>query len=139
MEIEEIWGDTAKTCIGKKIIEIELVSIIQALRMVFENNTMIDLTGCWRYSTQKTILIGALDIGFFHITPESKEEMDTLIREQDVYHYRKLNTLIGRTLQNIIFKDREIVLELSGKRTIDWFLLASDDLGFRALDGYDQR
>lgn len=139
MEIEEIWGDIAKSCTGKKIVEIELVSIIQALRIVFENNTMIDLTSCWRYSTQKSILIGAMDIGFFHITPDSEEEMNALIKEQDEFHYKKLNTLLGRTLNNIIFNEREVILEISGKRTIDWFLLSRDDIGFTAIDDYDQR
>ena len=142
MEIEEIWGDRARTCIGKKIITVEIISICQLLLIVFENNTTIELTSCWRYRTEKSILLGSLDIGFFQNNTESKEEADELqelITEKEKHHYQKLNSLIGRTLKNIVFSERELYLEISGKRYIDWFCLSRDEFGFESVANYDQR
>ncbi len=134
MEIENSWGEIARKCVGKKIIEVELASIAQILRVVFDNDITIELASCWRYSTKKSILIGALDLGFSHITPDSEEDMNALIEDQDVFHYKKLNSLVGRILNNITFKDTEIVLDISGNRTIEWFCLSRDELGFRAIN-----
>jgi len=142
MQYEELWAEVARTCIDKKIVNIELVSIAQILRIVFDNNTMLELTSCWRYRTSKSILLGALDIGFFQSNTESKEEADELqelITTQEEDHYKKLNTLLDRTLVNIIFNERELCLEISGKRYIEWFCLSRDDIGFTAYDEYDQR
>lgn len=142
LQYEELWGDVARTCIGRKIINIELVSIAQILRIIFDNNTMIELTSCWRYRTTKSILFGSLDIGFFQNNTISKEEADELqelINTQEEDHYKKLNTLIDRKLVNIVFNERELCLEISGKRFIEWFCLSRDDIGFRAYDEYDKR
>ncbi|WP_199608922.1 hypothetical protein [Flocculibacter collagenilyticus] len=127
----------AYSCVGKKIKSIEVVPICQMLRLVFESDTMIELSSCWRYRSSKSILKGALDIGFFASLTESKEQLNEFeaeMLEAEHAHLKQLNTLVGRKLQKIEFNDGFVVLELSGKRLIEWFCLSSENLGFRALD-----
>jgi hypothetical protein len=142
MEIEQVWGETARDCEGKKVANVELIPICQMLRLVFENDNMIELSSCWRYRTSKTILKGSLDIGFYMQAVESKEELEEfekLIDEDEEFHLKKLSTLVGRTLKKIDFTADGVSMEFSGKRYLDWFCLSAIELGFRALDEYSQR
>ena len=142
MELEKIWCETALSCEGSKITSIELVSICQMLRLIFENDVMIELSSCWRYRTSKSILKGALDIGFYLQVADSKEEaeeFERFISEEETHHLKKQNTLIGRTLKKIEFIEDGVTLELSVKRYLEWFCLSSDGLGFRAIDKFSQR
>ena len=142
MEIEQVCGATARDCEGEKIASVELIPICQMLRLVFENDNMIELSSCWRYRTSKTILKGSLDIGFYMQAVESKEELEEfekLIDDDEEFHLKKLGTLVGRTLNKIYFTADGVSMEFSGKRYLDWFRLSADDLGFRALDEFSQR
>lgn len=137
MEIEEVWGKDTKSCEGSSIVAVELVTLAQMIRLKLDNNKTIELTSCWRYRSEKSILIGALDIGFYLTLPDDEEELDQLMEEDSKRNYKKVKSLVGKKLLAVEFGEREVLFTFSGKRYIDWFCLSSDDLGFRTIETRD--
>lgn len=137
LEIEELWGTEAKSCIGHEIIDIELVTICQMIRLKFKNKQTIELAGAWRYKSEKSILIGSMDIGFMIETPESEGELDEFIEEQTKIHFKKLKSIVGKKLLSVNFESREVFFSFTGTRYIDWFCLSADEVGFRVIETRD--
>ena len=76
--------------------------LMQALRLKFDNNKTIELCGAWRYRTDKSILLGSMDIGFFLGVGE--EEVDQFLKEQNRQHSKRLKSLIGKRLKQVSFR-----------------------------------
>jgi hypothetical protein len=137
MEIEEVWGKDTKSCEGCSVVDIEIVTLAQMIRLKLENNKTIQLTSCWRYRSEKSILLGALDIGFYPSLPDDEGELDQLMEEDSKRNYKKVKSLVGKKLLAVDFGEREVVFTFTGKRYIDWFCLSSDDLGFSTTETRD--
>lgn len=138
MDVEEIWGNDTKLCEGSWIVAVEIEVLSQIIRLKLDNNKTIQLTSCWRYRSDKSILLGALDLGFYFISPDDEGELDKLMDEESKRSYKKVKSLVGKKLLSVDFGDREVLFTFSGKRFIDWFCLSCDDLGFSTIDSMDR-
>lgn len=137
MEIEEIWGKAANSCIGSKIADIEVAPIVQSLRLKLENKMTIDLSGGWRYRNNKSLLIGAMDIGFYLQAAEDEDEFNKLMEEDEKHHFKKVKSLIGKELKSVEFGVSEVLFTFSGNRYLDWLCLSRDEVGFSIVESRD--
>jgi hypothetical protein len=133
MKIEEYWGEDTRACIGSSVAKVEIVTFMQMIRLKLDNQRTIELTSCWRYRSESSILIGALDMGFYVTPPGEEGALDELMEEDSNQNYKKLKSLVGKKLVAVEFGEREVLFTFSGKRYIEWFCLSSDDLGFRTI------
>lgn len=107
---------------GKTISKIEVVSICHILRLYLDDEWMIDLCGSWRYRSEKSILLGAMNIDFY------VDVDDDLLNEEDAFYSKKAGSLLGKKIKNISGQRGDVFFELSGNRFIDLFDLSSDGL-----------
>ncbi len=108
--------------VGLKVIKVEVVSICHILRLYFDNGMLMDLPGSWRYRSDKSTILGAMDIDFY-----SEMDEDYLDEEDKVYS-KKASSLVGKKITKIHAQQNDIFFELSGKRYIDLFNLQSEGL-----------
>ena len=116
---------------GATVIGIEVVASCQMLRVAFDNEISLEVSGVWLYGDSTKVVFGAMDIGFFF---GSDEELLAVMEEDERRCLSKLAGLNGLKLQEVEYSDNCLTLNLSKSRNVRWYCLSREQLGIRVLN-----